>query len=143
MKTVKKPQPITQLVANNRQLRELARQLQANADLLALVHDHLPDNLRAHCHAAHLQDQQLVLFTDSPAWVMRLRFCSAQVLGAVRATRSNVRGMRVRVQLPERAARRPKRRASLSEQARRHLAETAATIENAALKAALERLSRS
>jgi hypothetical protein len=142
VKPVNKPQSLGKILGNSGHLRGLIQQAQHNTEVLLEVRALMPDALRSHCHAAHIQDQQLVLFTDSPAWVMRLRFCSTQILTGLRATRPNLRGVRVRVQLPQRQTRQAKRRSKLSEDARRHLQEAAAGLENPALAAALVRLSR-
>ena len=142
VKPVNKPQSLGKILGNSGHLRGLIQQAQQNTALLLEVHTLMPEALRAHCHAAHIHDQQLVLFTDSPAWVMRLRFCSSQLLTGLRTSSPNLRGVRVRVQLPSRQPRQPKPRCKLSEDARRHLRETAAGLENPALAAALERLSR-
>lgn len=143
MKSVKKPRPLQQLLRDSRHLRDLLAQVDDHTRLLAQVHQALPPPLRAHCHAAHIEAAQLVLFTDSPAWVMRLRFSSSAILTAVRGTRPNLKGIRVRVQLPPRALKRPTRRAQLSEQVRQHLRDTAADLEQGPLRDALERLGRS
>ena len=142
VKPVNKPQSLGKIIGTSSHLRDLILQAQQNINLLSQVGALMPDTLRSHCHAAHIQDQQLVLFTDSPAWVMRLRFCSTQILTGLRTARPNLRGVRVRVQLPQRQPRQPKRRSKLSEDTRRHLREAAAGLENTALAAALERLSR-
>jgi hypothetical protein len=143
VKSVKKPRPLQQLFRESRHLRGLLEQVDDHSRLLAQVHQALPAPLRAHCHAAHIEAAQLVLFTDSPAWVMRLRFSSTAILTAMRSTRPNLKGIRVRVQLPGRALKRPARRAELSEQARQHLRDTAAALEPGPLRDALERLGRS
>jgi hypothetical protein len=143
VKRINKPQSLGSFFRTDSHLRALLEQLQGQNELLQQVQAQLPEALRPHCHAAHIQDGQLVLFTDSPAWVMRLRFSTAQILTALRTTRPNLRGMRVRVQLPQRRSRRPQGRARLSEDARRHLRETADGLDNGPLQAALERLSRS
>lgn len=142
MKSVKKPRSVGSIFNATEHLRELLASAQKNTDLLLQVQGLLPQAIRAHCHAAHLRDGQLVLFTDSPAWVMRLRFCSSQLVQGLGATGSNVRGIRVRVQLPERVLRRRKSAARLSEGTRQQLRETAEHLDNPALAEALKRLSR-
>lgn len=142
VKRINKPQSLGTFFRNDRHLRALLEQLHGQSDLLLQVQAQLPEPLRPHCHATHVQDGQLVLFTDSPAWVMRLRFCTAQILAGLRTSQPNLRGVRVRVQLPQRQPRPPQKRARLSENARRHLQEAAAGLEQGPLQAALERLSR-
>jgi len=143
VKSIKKPRPLGSFLRDNHQLRSLVEQLHSHADLLEQVRNLLPEALRPHCHAAHIQDQQLVVYTDSPAWVMRLRFSSTQLLSGLRATRPNVRGVRVRVQLPQGRPHRPAPRAQLTEAARQHLQQAARAMDEGPLRAALERLSRS
>lgn len=142
VKPVNKPQSLGKILGNSSHLRDLMKQAQQNTCLLQEVQALMPEALRSHCHAAHIHEHQVVLFTDSPAWVMRLRFCSAQILTGLRTTRPNLRGARVRVQLPQREPRQAKRQMTLSENTRSHLRETAAGLENTDLAAALERLSR-
>lgn len=142
VKPINKPKSLGKILNNNNHLRSLISQAKQNTDLLLLVQTALPDVVRSHCHAAHISEQQLVLFTDSPAWVMRLRFCTTQLLDCLHKSHPNVRGVRVRVQLPERAVTKTKRKRTLSEDTRHHLEEMADSLDNPALADALKRLSR-
>jgi hypothetical protein len=142
VKRTRQPRPLNSFLGRDSHLRQLVKQAQADTDLLRTVRDCLPVPLDQHCHAAHIQDDQLVLFTDSPAWVMRFRFCTPQILAALHKTRPNLRGVRVRVQLAQRSRPRVRHRPQLSQGARDMLRETAAGVDNPGLKAALERLSK-
>jgi hypothetical protein len=142
VKRIKRPRSLGSFFGRSSHLRQLVSQVQANTELLQAVRRGLPSPLDRHCHAAHIQDGQLVLFTDSPAWVMRLRFSTPKILEELRKTLPNLRGVRVRVQLPQPPRQRPRRRPVLTQATRDMLRETAATMDNPGLKAALERLSR-
>jgi hypothetical protein len=142
VKRTNQPRSLDSFLGNDSHLRRLAKQAMANTELLQTVQGCLPSPLHQHCHAAHIQDGQLVLFTDSPAWVMRFRFSTPQILEELRKTRPNLRGVRVRVQLTQQSRPRARRRPLLSQGTRDILRETAADVDNPGLKAALERLSQ-
>jgi hypothetical protein len=143
VKRINKPQSLGSFFHTDSHLRALLKHVRGHGELLSQVRGQLPEALGPHCQAAHIKDGQLVLFTDSPAWVMRLRFSAAQILAGLRKTHPNLRGLRVRVQLPQHRPQRTKTRAKLSESSRRHLQDTAAALEQGPLQAALKRLSRS
>jgi hypothetical protein len=130
-------------LSKDNHLRQLVEQARRNTELLQAVHQWLPAPLHLHCPAAHVQEGQLVLYTDSPAWVMRLRFSSPQLLEGLRKTVPNLRGVRVRVQLAQPVRQRQRRRPTLPQSARDLLRETASSVDNPKLRAALERLSQS
>lgn len=140
VKPVNKPRSLGTILSTNSHLQSLLSQARQNTDLLLQVRGALPAGVRDHCLAAHLTNAQLVLFTDSPAWVMRLRFSSQALTDALRKTGVTVQGVRVRVQLSEQRSRRRQQPARLSEPARRQLLDAADTLENPALAEALRRL---
>lgn len=141
MKRTKQPRSLNSFLGKDSHLRQLVKQAQANTALLQAVQGCLPSPLDQHCLAAHIHEGQLVLFTDSPAWVMRFRFSTPQILAELHKTRPNLRGVRVRVQLVQQSRPRTRRRPMLSQEARAMLRETAAGVDNPGLKAALKRLS--
>lgn len=142
VKHIKTPRTLGSFLGKDRHLRHLVEQAKANSTLLETVQQWLPAPLHLHCHAAHVHDGQLVLYTDSPAWVMRLRFSAPQILEGLRKTLPNLRGIRVRVQLAEQTRQRKRRRPQLPDSARELLRETAENLDNPELSAALQRLSR-
>lgn len=142
MKRIKTPRSPGSFLGRDSHLKQLVEQARANSELLLTVQQWLPAPLHLHCHAAHVHDGQLVLYTDSPAWVMRLRFSAPQILEGLRKTLPNLRGVRVRVQLAQPSRQRRRQRPAIPRSAATTLREAAAGIEDPALRAALERLGR-
>lgn len=142
VKRLKQPRSLDAFLGKDSHLRKLVDQVNANAALLQSVQQWLPSPLEQHCQAAHILDGQLVLYTDSPAWVMRLRFSAPKILEGLRPTSPNLRGVRVRVQLPQPPRQRPQQKPVLSTTARDILREAASGLDNPDLQAALMRLSQ-
>lgn len=110
----------------------LSERLRAQAQVLAEYQSRLPDELARHLVAVVDGPRGRVLFADAPAWVTRLRFALPH---ADRA--------RVRVLPPDPVRRKPPARARpVPASARASLEGVAASITDAPLRAALERLAR-
>jgi hypothetical protein len=102
----------------------------------------LPADLAAHCRVMNLKNECLVLAAPSSAWAARLRFASAALVTQLHDRYAlPLRDVQVRVQ-PETSAipevNRP--RATLSLASGTLLAQTAQTLNHAALREALYRL---
>ncbi|WP_295543539.1 DUF721 domain-containing protein [uncultured Thiohalocapsa sp.] len=76
----------------------LLAEIERRDALLAHVRSLLPATVARHCTQATLDEGQLTLICDSPAWVDRLRFLSPQFLPALAARGRAVTACRVRVQ---------------------------------------------
>lgn len=72
-------------------------QLRQEQRLLQQVRKALPPGLRGRCLSASINDEQLTLVTDSPAWATPLRFLAPQVLKALAGTRPGLRDCRIRI----------------------------------------------
>jgi len=120
----------------------LEHEISAQRALLAEIRRLLPGELAAHCVAARLHGQRLVLHADSPVWASRLRFMSAELLSLLENRGRSLREVNIKL-LPNRG-RRTKRPvpASRSQTAGDIVAESAQHVESTALRQALQRLSR-
>ncbi len=84
----------------------LLLELRRREALLERVRSLLPASVARHCTQATLEEGQLTLSCDSPAWVDRLRFLSPQFLPALAEQGEPVETCRVRA-LPMSVASRP------------------------------------
>ncbi len=108
--------------------------------LKAKLHPPLCD----HFILANIDHNTLTVHTDSPAWAARLRFKTADILDYARKLCApiSLRTMRIKVVPPERHPKTTKRAVKLSRKNARLILETANSITDPALRAALTRLSR-
>lgn len=99
----------------------------------------LPQPLRSHCSEARLEDGQLTLWVDSPAWATRARFLQPQLPPA---GEESIARLRIRVRPPSVMARLETgiARRRLSATAGAHLRAAAGGFEDLRLAAALRRL---
>lgn len=115
--------------------RKLSRLQQAVIGLL-------PADLGAHCKVLNLKNEILVVATSSPAWAARLRFIAPELLKQLRCQYSlEVRRVEVKIQ-PESSEKQtvkpPAMQLSLANA--NLLAQTARSVDHAALREALYRL---
>jgi hypothetical protein len=138
---------LTELLHTASALQRLHGQRKEQEALLGRVRPLLPPALAAHCVAALVKGERLVLFADSPVWSSRLRFCGGEVAAALLSQglfRSPPK-VEIRIHLApsqpvaDPAGRRPAR---LSARTARLLDETAAAVADPDLAAALRRLGR-
>ncbi len=123
---------------------DLVTQAKINQKLSRSLNNLLDPALVGHVSLANIRTQALVLVTDSAAWASRARYFSPQLLQKLH-NNSHIFGdirkieIQVRPATQERTARTPLPR-YISDSAAECLSTTADTIENADLKAALNRL---
>ncbi len=123
---------------------DLVTQAKINQKLSKSLNNLLDPALIDHVSLANIRQQTLVLITDSAAWASRARYFSPQLLQKLH-NNSHIFGdirkieIQVRPAAQNRAARTPLAR-HISDSAAECLSATADTIENAELKAALNRL---
>jgi hypothetical protein len=120
-------------------LLERARKLQR---LERAVLGLLPDNLAAHCRVMNLKNEILVLAAPSSAWAARLRFAGPELAQQLKDRFAlNLRTVQVRIQ-PETHEIQTvtQQRIKLSLASGTLLAQTAETVNHAALREALYRL---
>jgi len=78
-------------------LAGLQREALRQRDWLQWVRRELPEDLAGHVTGAVEQSGQLVIFAESAAWGVRLRYAAPALLGAMGAAQVNLTGVRVRV----------------------------------------------
>jgi len=126
--------PLASLLERARRLNDLDRALRR----------HLGDPLARHCRLANVEERRVVLETDSPAWVARLRYRSPEILEFLRRQRGLEKLERAELRVSPAAQTRTETRprAHLSPRAAGLLRDVADATEDPALKRALRRLSR-
>ncbi len=139
----KKPRPIQTIIGSSSGLRPLLAQAREQTRITALVRENLPPPLPEHTLGTRIKGKELLIYTDSPAWSSRLRFCSRELQRQLRAKGLKIQRIRVRVSIdtPSRTAERHSMR-KLSPANARLLEETARSIGAPGLSAALRRLAR-
>jgi len=121
--------------------------LQQSQRLLQLTHtvqEHLPEPLNRHCAVANIQDDILVLITDSPVWSSRLRFHAPALLRELERRHAvKLKSVRIRINPPEQprpvTVRKPP---EMSAATAGLLRQVAGTLDDPDLCAALHRLAR-
>lgn len=126
----------------NRDLSMKAHELEKLTRMLRAC---LPQNCQQHVAVAGMRDQQLILLTDSPVWVSRLRMYSQQMLDML-AQHSDIRVSQIRIkQTPSRMPLKkpqPKKLRRLNQDTSAMIAQTADSISDPELQQALYKLSR-
>jgi hypothetical protein len=126
----------------NQKLFERARQL---AGLTRILRACLPENCRSHVAVAGIRDNQLILMTDSPVWVSRLRMYSQDML-AMLQQHSGLSLSQIRIkQSPPGSIAKPepvKKSRHLSEHSSAMIAQTAQGITDPDLQQALLNLAK-
>ena len=121
-------------------LQEIAERARLLDRLTAEVRRLLPE-AGAHCQVANLRGGELIVQVDSPAWATRLRYQGKALVGQLqRRGFPELKTVRVRVAPQGGPKPAPARRARLSSSSGELLRQTAAAVDNEALRAALERL---
>ena len=123
---------------------DLVTQARINQKLSKSLNNLLDPALLDHVRLANIRTQTLVLITDSAAWASRARYFSPQLLQKLH-NNSHIFGdiRKIEIQVQPAAQRRtstPPLPRHISDSAAECLSTTADTIENADLKAALNRL---
>lgn len=117
--------------------------------LESLLNERLPEQIRSHCRVAALTDGVLTLHTDSPAWAAKLRYMTRDMLSIVQDCQLGepVNTITVKARPPtsdsqhHETGHHPESGPHLSAQSAKFLRDTAATLEDPELRAALFRLS--
>ena len=126
----------------NRRLDAKARQL---ASLTEILRACLPQNCQSHVAVAGIRDQQLILVTDSPVWLSRLRMYTHSMLEMLaRHSQVNITQIRIK-QTPQRITLKkpaPRKQRHLAPGTSELIAQTAESIADPQLQQALYKLSR-
>jgi hypothetical protein len=102
---VGKPKSINELMSARPILRNIAEKLplqQSWADWLRAV---VPPELAPHLVSAVPKPGELVVFADSPAWGVRLRYALSALGPQISSRDATILRTRVRIQMPDRAPR--------------------------------------
>jgi hypothetical protein len=78
-------------------LAGLQREALRQRDWLQWVQRELPEDLASHVTGVTEQSGELVIFAESAAWGVRLRYAAPQLLEAMSVAQMNIAGVRVRV----------------------------------------------
>ena len=115
------------------------------AKLTQILRACLPQNCQQHVSVAGINDQQLILITDSPVWVSRLRMYTQNMLEMLEQ-HSNIKISQIRIkQSPPRVPRKQvpvKKLRHLSPDTAEKITQTAASISDPELQQALLKLAR-
>ena len=98
-----KPLKINEIIGTRAQSR-LVAQARLLMELETQLHRLLPDQLQAHCRLLAVNGKVLVLAADSPAWAVRLRFHTHQLVKQLTLPGGiSLRSIRIRVRPPQTA----------------------------------------
>jgi hypothetical protein len=78
-------------------LAGLQREALRQRDWLQWVKRELPEELAAHVTGVTEQSGELVIFAESAAWSVRLRYAAPQLLNVLGSQPANIVGVRIRV----------------------------------------------
>ena len=131
---------VRHLLQDKPTLQRLGRELAAQKALLADVRQCLPADLAAHCAAAQLRDDTLVLHVDSAAWATRLRYLAPQLARALATEYRSLRTVKVRLLIAQSRQDQAKTPAQHSDRAAKIIHNSADHANSAALQTALRRL---
>ncbi|HEB95111.1 MAG TPA: DUF721 domain-containing protein [Sedimenticola thiotaurini] len=138
-----KPRPIQQIISSSRGIGPLLDESRRQARITDRVRRLVPEALRPHLTAARLNDGELLLYTDSPAWSSRLRYLSRELKRRLQREGMVVNSLRVRIVIGRRQEKSRRRRIrNLSNANARLLEQTADQVSSPALREALQRLAR-
>jgi len=132
------------LLSGSRTVTGLLAQAQAQRKLHRQVQQMLPAPLNRHLQGALLKDRHLILYADSSAWSSRLRFYARQLQKQMNQQGAGISKITLRV-MPESRARKKKQRMErrrLPADAAALIRQTAESIHDPGLSAALRRLAR-
>lgn len=141
-----KPRAIFELLTNQFP-GEFEQTIQRSKQLLQVSHrlqSRLDTELASHCQLLNLRDGMAIIACDSTAWATRMRYQIPTLLEALRQLSGleNLRDIQLRVQPVTLTPQQPKFRAVLSSHGAYCLQQCANTINDPALRNALERLAK-
>jgi hypothetical protein len=129
------------IIKTSAHLQKLIQTSHDQQQILLKIKNLLEPQLAAHCISTYYSGQSLKLFTDSPVWASRFRFQSKNLIKKLYENHIPVHKLDVRVMpqsRPPELRKHPARR--ISEQAAQSLIDTADSINDENLEAALRKL---
>jgi len=139
---VSKPHKVAHVLEDGSQLGHLNRMLKQQRTLLEQIRKILPAPLNEHCRHARIDNERLVLHTDSPAWSTGLRFHAPRIIAGLKSRAPNLKKVDVRIILEQEFRPAEGRRGSLPEKTAALIRELADGLEDAELRAAFKHLGR-
>lgn len=130
------------LLRNAKPLKALFSEAQRLAKLQAVVESHLEPAARSHCRIASWRDGCLLLIITDAHWATRLRYQQSRLMRQLQDFEefANLSRILFKVQPSASTQRDADHSLQLSPAASSHISETAETIQDPALRAALMRL---
>jgi hypothetical protein len=98
-RTGKTLRPINELIERNLLVGRLSHQLSAQKSWTEWLREVLPAEVATHIVYAVPRQGELVVFADTSAWSVRLRYAAAVLAAAIRQRDSTISRIRVRIQL--------------------------------------------
>jgi hypothetical protein len=132
------------IIKNSAHLRKLVQTSKDQQQIFLKIKELLEPQLAAHCISTHYSGQSLKLFTDSSVWASRFRFQSKSLLKKLYDNHIPVHKLDVKV-IPESRPPEPRKHPArrISEQAAQSLIDTADSIDDEKLQAAMRKLANS
>lgn len=125
-------------------LAALSKQGRQRHDLTERIRLLLPAELHAHILGIGLQQQTLVLYTDTPAWATSLRYHTGKLLNLLKNEQDlcHIQKVRIKTQVALQQTNRKGSRRHSSRASAALLANLAATMNDAEIRRSLQRLSQ-
>jgi len=132
------------IIKNSAHLQKLIQSSHDQQQIFLKIKELLEPQLAAHCISTHYSGQSLKLFTDSSVWASRFRFQSKSLLKKLYDNHIPVHKLDVKV-IPESRPPEPRKHPArrISEQAAQSLIDTADSIDDEKLQAAMRKLANS
>jgi len=132
------------IIKNSAHLQKLIQSSHDQQQIFLKIKELLEPQLAAHCISTHYSGQSLKLFTDSSVWASRFRFQSKSLLKKLYDNHIPVHKLDVKV-IPESRPPEPRKHPArrISEQAAQTLIDTADSIDDEKLQAAMRKLANS
>ncbi len=134
------PAKASSFLSGRNQSGHLARMLAQQRSLLKKVQEILPEPVRSHCLHARIDRQQLILFTDSPVWKARIHYLVPNIIRQIQHFAPNLQTVNIKIYLQTTKKWPTPKKAKLSQKSAESILETADTVEDPLLRAALVRL---
>ncbi|MGV6826037.1 MAG: DUF721 domain-containing protein [bacterium] len=138
----KSPQNVSRWLSGTNQAAHLVRMVNQQQKLLSQIRSILPPDLQQHCLHARIDQNRLILFTDSPAWNARLRYFGNNLLRQIRQQAPSLQSVQIKIFVQAPTKWPTRRKARLSPKSAETILDTASVTSDSQLRAALSRLGR-
>lgn len=141
-----KNRKINSIIHGSQHLNNLLQTCRQQQEILYTVKKILDQQSASHCISAHYSGQCLKIFTDSSVWASRLRFQIKSLIKKLTEAGIETHKIDVRVipkSQPDKPLRKKRTALKVSSNTAEHIAQTADSIEDEQLGAALKKLALS